>query len=459
MDKEYIRLFEEYIEKVRETYQVQGLIVGIFDKEKVLYKHIVGYRDSVSKKSINEDTIFGVASITKSFTVIRLLQLVDKGIIDLDAPVSLYYEDWRLSAEHTPTIKQLLSHAGGFYPQERFLMNDFASKLNLEDMSSLAHSQKLQEEGISAIVKRLNQVEFFNGLPGMRFSYSNFSFGILTDLVRRYSPEKDYVTSMNTGVLQPMGFKNTFFDFKRTCEEENIATLYTPGELGVKATSDYTDLGFVLLGGGGLKSTFNELMRYTRLYMNEGKLNGQEILSKYWVDEMVTERISYKEHQGYGYGLVTGKLDGFDYAGHGGGLTGVSSFFGFSKDGEKGVVVLCNTSGVPASSIGIAALRLAHDQYPDYKVGQYATGLWSKDTIDNTLGFYESEEGDKVEIQACGDGVKAIIDGKELTCRLIDDDLMLIQNKMEENYCKILRRKNGKSFGLYLGSRIIPKKI
>jgi len=248
-------------------------------------------------------------------------------------------------------------------------------------------------------------------------------------------------------------------NFDRTCEEENIASLYVPEALGVRSTTDYTDQGFVLLGGGALKSSFNDLMAYTRLYLNNGLADGREVLSSKSLDEMTKEHIAYKEHQGYGYGLIVGDLDGVQYAGHSGGLTGVSSFFGFCRDSGKGVVVLCNTSGVPASSIGIAALRLAHNQYPDYKVGHYNEGLWSKPTIDNTLGFYESEEGDKAEIQACGDGVKLLVDGKELTCRVIRDDLMLVQNKMEENYCKILRRKNGLAYGIYMGSRIIPRKI
>lgn len=103
-------------------------------------------------------------------------------------------------------------------------------------------------------------------------------------------------------------------------------------------------------------------------------------------------------------------------------------------------------------------MRLAHNQYPDYRLAQYTESLWSKNVLDHTLGLYESEEGDRVEIQPCGDGVKAIVANEERTCRIINDELLLMQYKMEENYCRILRRANGQAFGLYLGSRIIPKK-
>jgi CubicO group peptidase (beta-lactamase class C family) len=451
-----IKTFECYLKKVQEIYQVQGLIVGIFDKKDLLYEHTIGYRDVEKKLAIDKDTNFGIASITKSFTIVALLKLVDRGLIDLNEKVSTYYGDWHLAPEHTPTIKQLMSHVGGFYPQERFLMNDMAETMGID--GELAHSKELFMKGSEAIIKRLNQVAFFNGLPGQHFSYSNFSFGILTDLVERYSPDKNYIETVKKEILDPLGLKRTYFEFNRTLREENITLLYTPSDEGVEVTNDYTDLGFVLLGGGGLKSTFNELMTYTRLYLNNGQMNGQEIISSNWIDEMTKERIAYKEHQGYGYGLIVGDLDDVRYAGHSGGLTGVSSFFGFCRESGKGVVVLSNTGGVPATSIGIAALRLAHNQYPDYKVDKYEDSLWSKEMIINTTGLYESEEGDAIEIKACDDGVKAIIGGKELKCRIIRDDLILIKNKLEENYCKILRHKTGKASGIYLGSRIIPRK-
>ena len=451
-----IKTFECYLRKVQEIYQVQGLIVGIFDKEDLLYEHTIGYRDVEKKLAIDKDTNFGIASITKSFTVLALLKLVDQGLIDLDEKVSTYYDDWHLIPDHTPTVKHLLSHIGGFYPQERFLMNDMAKKLNIE--GELAHSKILATEGAQAIIKRLNQAEFFNGLPGQHFSYSNFSFGILTDLVERYSPDQNYIELVKKEILEPLGLKRTYFEFNRTLSEENISSLYTLNQDKIEVTNDYTDLGFVLLGGGALKSTFNELMAYTRLYLNNGQANGREIISPKWIDEMTTVRTAYKEHQGYGYGLIVGDLEDVHYAGHSGGLTGVSSFFGFCRESGKGVVVLCNTGGVPASSIGIAALRLAHNQYPDYKVGKYEDTLWSKEMIDNTTGLYESEEGDAIEIKACDDGVKAIVAGKELKCRIIRDDLILIKNKLEENYCKILRHKTGKASAVYLGSRIVPRK-
>jgi len=459
MRNNYICDFEKYIETFSNTYQVQGMIVGIFDDKELLYENIVGYRDVERRLPIDRDTIFGIASITKSFTVIALLQLVSQGIIDLDKAVSDYFPNWTLSEDHTPTVKQLLSHAGGFYPQERFLMTEVANDLSISLDQDLSKSKELSKQGAKLIVDRINKMSAFNGIPGENFSYSNFSFGLLTDLVERYSPYTSYAEALKEGVLTPMGLENTFLDFNRTLNEVNITRLYTVGEQNIQVTDDYKDLGFVLLGGGGLKSTFNDLMAYTRFYMNNGLVGNKQLLSAKLLGEMTKSQLTCKPHQAYGYGLSVGNLETIEYVGHSGGLTGVSSFFAYSKASGKGVVVLCNTGNVPVTSVGIAALRLANDEFPDYKISSFETATWSKSIVAKTVGHYKSEEGDEIEIFSSEKGIGVVIADKVLTCRIIGDDALLIQNKMEENYCRIFRAPSGYASAVTLGSRIVPRKM
>lgn len=458
MRNDDIKAFETLVEDFIKHYQAQGLVIGIFDENEMLYQKSYGYRDVKEQLPIDGETIFGIASITKSFTIIRLMQLVEEGRLDLNTPISDLYPNWQLPEAHTPTIKQLMSHIAGFYPQERFLMKDVAEELNVSD-SELTESLALSDKGIEMIIERLNNTQSFNGAPGERFSYSNFSFGILTDLVQRYSDESTYSSAVMEHVIKPLGLERTFFDFIRPSNEENVTRLYTVTDEGLAVTDDYTDSGFVLLGGGALKSTLDDLITYTRMYLNKGISGCHTILSEDSIGEMTQERTAYKEHQGYAYGLVTGDLDGLKYVGHSGGLTGVSSFFGFTPSSNRGVVILCNTGGVPVTAMGIAALRLANDAYPDYKVGVYETRHWSPETIEQTIGFYESDEGDKVQVLASGEQVYVVANGKRLASRIVRDDLILLENKMEESYCKILREPKGQAFALYLGSRIIPFKV
>lgn len=448
---EHLKTFETYLDRITALHGPQGLIVGVFDTEEILFERIIGYRDVEKRLPIDRETLFGIASITKSFTTLGLLKAVEAGRIDLDEPISTYFPKLTLAPDHMPRVRHLLSHTAGFFPQERFLMNDFAKRLGIK--GSLAHSDRLAQAGIDALIERLNRQTRFTGEPGARMSYSNYSFGLVTDLVRRFSGHDDYVRAIESDVIGPLGLTRTYFDFARPAREENVSRLYTQGPEGPVATDDFTDLGFVLLGGGALKSTFNDMMRYTRMFLGATS----PPLPMAWLDEMTTPRVSTRKGLGYGYALTTGDLGDLRYAGHSGGLTGVSSFFGFSRASGLGVVVLCNTGGVPASSIGIAALRLAHGLYPDPILRHEPVGTWSDAVIRNSLGEYASEEGDRMTLIRRGDEVLIEMDSETFPCLIVDEDALIILNRMEEQYCRLLRNPDGHAWGITRGSRILPR--
>jgi len=222
---------------------------------------------------------------------------------------------------------------------------------------------------------------------------------------------------------------------------------------------DYTDQGFVLLGGGAIKSTLNNLMTYTRLYLNGGKHEGKPFISEALLEEMSKPYVQYKPFEAYGFGLINGKFDGIAYAGHSGGLTGVSSFFGFTKETGKGIVVLCNTSNVPVTAIGLAALKMMNDKLPDWKMQSFDPITWTLEEIEKTLGVYKSDEGANIEIRADGtSGISWWQGQEEMPVTLVSADAVLVYNKMIWSYTPIIRDEKGYARAVYSGSRLIPKK-
>lgn len=457
MDLKY-KGFEIYLDEMAQAYKIQGLIVGVFDKETLLYEKTLGYSDTDSQKSIDKDTIFGVASITKSFTAMGLLQLAQKKVISLNNLISDYFSDWNLSKKHTPTLSQLMSHTGGFYPQKRILITDIARKFDIP-VKAFCTNPVLSKEGIKLILENLSNQKQFTGYPGQRMSYSNAGFGLLTDVLNKMSPYKNYCKAIEEEIISPLHLNRTFFDFQRAQREKNITTLYEEKDNEIIKSKDYTKLGFVLPGVGALKSTFRDLMTYTRMYMNDGNWKNKEILGSFWINEMTKKRIAYKEDQHYGYGLAIGKIDKWEYAGHSGGLPGVSSYFGFSKSMGIGVVVLCNTSGVPASSIGANALRSTLEKpILSGKIKGLSLGTWSRDTRDKTLGVYISEEGEKIMLLEKKNGVIFEIDGNHFAVQVVGENTFLIEEKKEARVCHIFRDEKGVSWAMSYGSRMIPKK-
>ena len=121
-------LAEKLVEDIKKDYEASGIAVAIIDKSgKTQYEKFWGVRDLESGKEVNGDTIFGLASVTKSFTALSIMQLEEKGIIDLDAPISQYIPEFtNKNQSKKVTVRHLLSHAGGFFPLPRILVGNVA---------------------------------------------------------------------------------------------------------------------------------------------------------------------------------------------------------------------------------------------------------------------------------------------------------------------------------------------
>ena len=128
-------LAEKLVEDIKKDHEASGIAVAIIDKSgKTQYEKFWGVRDLESGKEVNGDTIFGLASVTKSFTALSIMQLEEKGIIDLDAPISQYIPEFtNKNQSKKVTVRHLLSHAGGFFPLPRILVGNVAESLGLDE--------------------------------------------------------------------------------------------------------------------------------------------------------------------------------------------------------------------------------------------------------------------------------------------------------------------------------------
>lgn len=88
-------LFEELVSRIQERSNAVGIAVAIVDRNgNTQYEKFFGYRDQEKKLPIDEDTIFGLASVTKSFVALSIMQLVEAGKVNLDDPVSKYIPEF-----------------------------------------------------------------------------------------------------------------------------------------------------------------------------------------------------------------------------------------------------------------------------------------------------------------------------------------------------------------------------
>ena len=262
------------------------------------------------------DTKFNLGSMNKMFTAVAIAQLVERGKLSFDDPLSKFLPDFpdKESAEKIK-IKQILTHTAGLgsYFSRKFFESSRDRFRAVDDMMKLAGEEKLLFE------------------PGSRWQYSNTGFLVLGAVVEKVSGQS-YYDYVRENIHKPAGMVNS------DCYElDRVNT-----NLAVGYEKEYTDNGVefrnnifshVLRGGpqGGGYSTVEDLLKFD-VALRSGKLVGQD-----YVKLLLSAKPELKSPQ-YGYGFqidAEGRI-----AGHGGGFDGISSNLDmFLGSGYTGVVM------------------------------------------------------------------------------------------------------------------------
>ena len=458
-------LAEHLVESIMKDYEACGIAAAIIDKNGVTqYEKFWGVRELESGKELDGETIFGLASVTKSFTALAIMQLEERGILKLDDPVSRYVPEFTNKNQKTVTIRHLLSHSGGFFPLPRILVNQVAAEMGLDEteVGDLAYNDTLAAEGVRRVAERLDaqtEESGLNGEPGEYLSYCNDGYGLLSDIIRRHGGEPSYAEYLLKNIIEPLGMKRSFCDFVRPSLDVNAATLYKKVNGVMTASRDYHDHAFVLNGGGAMKSTLNDLKKYLVMYLNEGKtLDGTRILNSTGIREMCRPRQDYGAFGYYGYGLSMKRLDDLKVVEHGGSLPGVSSNIAWSNEAEAAVIVLCNTSGVPVRLISDALMRMYNGRNPMDKRDVWQETSWDEETIREAAGVYVSGEGTRAELYRKEDGsLGARENGKEIPIIPVSPKTAIVRNKYSDLFIRLIQSESRGIYAIAYGSRLIPK--
>jgi len=187
------RLFADFAAKAH----VPGAAWGIVIDGELAHAGAYGYRDVDTKAPVNADTVFRIASMTKSFTAMAILSLRDEGKLSLDDPAERFVPELkalRYPTADSPriTVRHLLSHSEGF-PEDN-PWGDQQLKVTRLEM------QRMISSGIP-----------FSNAPGVAYEYSNFGFAILGEIVSRASG-KPYNAYLAENILGPLGMTATTMD-------------------------------------------------------------------------------------------------------------------------------------------------------------------------------------------------------------------------------------------------------
>jgi CubicO group peptidase (beta-lactamase class C family) len=332
------RVVESFVQRAR----VPGAAWGIVIDGHLAHSGRTGYRDIPSKAPVAADTVFRIASMTKSFTAMAILKLRDEGKLALDDPAERYVPELqalRYPTSDSPkiTIRHLLSHAEGF-PEDN-PWGDRQLAISDEQMSAMMRG------GIP-----------FSNAPGVEYEYSNYGFAILGRIVARVSGISygEYVTR---SILQPLAMTSTTFQPSEV-PAGRLAHGYRWEDAQWKEEALLPDGAFGAMGG--MLTTVPDLARYVGALLTAWP-------PRHDPDDAPIRRSSLREMQqvwrpraasvradpvngavqldagGYGFGLGVSQTCDFDaIVGHTGGLPGFGSIMRWLPEYGVGIIAFGN---------------------------------------------------------------------------------------------------------------------
>lgn len=294
---------ENNIQSIREKYELAGGTVVMFNKNKITNVVNFGFANLETDNPIKNNTLFRVASISKTITTIAFMQLVDQKKISLDDNISkvLNYE---IKNPFYPDIaitpRMLLSHTSCLTddPQTYDTFLSVAYEKNpVPNLSELMNSNG----------KYYSKALFLNQKPGLYFNYCNLNYGIIGTLIEKISGERfdDYCQKF---IFTPLGI-NATYNVRTIADNNQLATIYRKIDGNWTPQCDFyndknkmpENLDDYIAGTnairfapqGGLRISGSDLAKVFTLFLNDGKYLTQQIISKSSIASMTSQQWKY----------------------------------------------------------------------------------------------------------------------------------------------------------------------
>lgn len=469
-NEKWITAYEAFVDKMVAEEKVPGAAIGLAKDGELVYGKGVGYRNAGEQLEVTLDTVFGIGSITKSFTCMAIMQLQEAGKLSVHDPVIKYLPEFRLKVGDVVeqmTIHHLMTHSAGLPPMstlgaalKRSIELDPEYEINEQDKYSLA--KIVPVDTYAEMFDYMAEQDFeLLGTPGTEFSYSNESYAMLGVIIERVSG-KSYEAYMKEHILVPAGMNNSVFLLDELDESATITSIYAAktkdGEKEVFLSDNWWDAP-AMRAAGFLKSTVRDMLKYADIYRTGGLAGSVRILTEDSVKQMVTPYIQCEQGCYYGYGLmITPDYHGTLLVEHGGSIKGVQAQMHVLP--EKGVtgIVLTNLTASPATALMNGALNAFADRAVDASHMPEADHEVPADRVEEFTGEYHSNEGSKLAIIHEDGAFKLVTeDNQSMLMKPIGEDLFLVKRRGSAATIRYIRDNNNNVIRISFGFRQIPK--
>ena len=322
---------DDYILNEMQTKHIPGLSASIVIGEEVVWQNAYGYANIEENKQVDNETLFKIASVSKTLTATCLMQLYEQEYFDLYDPINNYLPFNVIHPLYPSThitFHMLLTHSSG-------INDNWAYLFHFVGDSPISFQTFLQEYLVPGGLYYDETDNFCSWEPGTSWRYSNVGVALVGYLVEVISGV-NFTTYSETFLFSPLDMIESGW-YLSDLDESHIAMPYYWNGAEYEP---YGHIGWVDVPAGDLRTSSSQLINFLTMFINNGSYNSQEILNSATVNMMLTPQLLFIQN----LGLIWWKnnIGGRVVWGHGGSDYGARAQMHFASETKIGIVVLTN---------------------------------------------------------------------------------------------------------------------
>jgi CubicO group peptidase (beta-lactamase class C family)/D-alanyl-D-alanine dipeptidase len=402
------RELEKFIRHEVEAKGLPALSVALVDDQRIVWARGFGFADPQTKKPATADTVYRVGSVSKLFTDLAIMQLVERGTLDLDAPIRRVLPDFKPANPFGKdiTLRQMMAHRSGLV-REPPVGNYFDDSL----------------PSLAKMVQSLNQTELVYA-PETKTKYSNAAIATVGFVLEQIQ-KQPFPRYLQRTLLAPLEMTHSSFEPDPAITRD-LAKAIMWTYHGREFPAPTFELG--MAPAGSMYSTVGDLGRFLSVLFAKGKGPHGVVVQPETLERMWTPQFARPdEKKGFGIGFTIDELDGKRRIGHGGAIYGFATELAALPEEKLGAAVIAARDGANAVTTHIADVALrqmlaaragkplpaVEETTPlDPGKARKLAGRWKAG--DKTLDLYErggrlfalpGRGGFRVEVRALGDAL------------------------------------------------------
>jgi len=332
-----------FVEYQMEAGGIPGVAASIVTREGIAWSGYYGFADIETDRLVDADSLFIVASISKTLTTLALMQLVDEGLLDLDAaaddhlPYAFRHPDF---VDDEISTRMLVTHTTGLH-------DDFAIMSRVTTMGDPDVTLGDFAEGYVSPGGTYYESGNWGTRPSSRREYCNVNFAVVGHLVESIRGE-DLRAVSQTYVFDPLGMTSSGW-FLADVDAANLATPYT---FDGRVNAPLPHNGFSYYPASSLRTNIPDLSRFLQATLRDGELDGTRVLSESLSQSMrevqrrdlnPNQMITWRFHQ----------LGEVRWIAHTGSTFGASAIIAYLPDDGIGMIVMTNSDAYIRGRLGI----------------------------------------------------------------------------------------------------------